>query len=334
MMTYGYDLSIKAFVNAANRIADLTVRTPLLRLQVDDIQPIYLKLENLQPIGSFKIRCAANALLSRREAVQGVISTASAGNFAQGLAYAGRALGVAIRTFVPETAAGSKLAAFERLGAKVERISYADWWAMLVDPPASADFIHPAAAPEVLAGNGTIALEILQDLPDVATVLAPYGGGGLSVGIAAALRAAGSPAKVFASESQAGAPLRAAFEAGKPVRIDFDPATFITGMGAPEVLPVIWPLAHKYLAGSHVVSLEQVARAIELLIRRHHIIVEGAGGASVAVALNAPCDGATVCILSGGHLDLKHLMTVLSGETPDPTWLEPTDLDAVHKLSD
>jgi len=316
MMQNDYDLSLQAFTDAAERIESLAIRTPLLRLQVESSHPIYLKLENLQPIGSFKIRCAANALLSRQRAVQGIVSTASAGNFAQGLAYAGRKLGIAIRTFVPETAADSKIEALERLGAEVERIPYAEWWAMLADPPSNPDFIHPAVAPEVLVGNGTIALEIMQDLPDVATVLAPYGGGGLSVGIAAALRAAGSQAQVYASESEAGAPLHAAFEADEPVHVNFDPATFITGMGGPEVLSVIWPLARKYLSGSQVVSLPQVAKAIDLLIRRHHIIVEGAGAAPVAAALSSPRDGPTVCILSGGHLDPKHLVTILSGDTP------------------
>lgn len=315
-MSPRYDLSVSAFTDAAERIAGLAVRTPLLRLQVDSAYPVYLKLENLQPIGSFKIRCAANALLARANLAEGTVSTASAGNFAQGLAYAGRHLGIAIRTFVPESAANSKIEALERLGAKVERIPYADWWSMLANPQDDPMFVHPAADPDVLAGNGTIGLEILQDLPDVATVLAPYGGGGLSVGIAAALHASGSTARVCASESEAGAPLQAAFEAGEPTRIDFDPQTFITGMGGPEVLSAIWPLAQRHLAGSQVVSLREVADAIRLLAERHHVIAEGAGAAPVAAALSQPRTGPTVCVISGGHLDPKHLVAILNGDNP------------------
>jgi len=301
---------------ARDRIAGYALRTPLIRLDVDGPGAVYLKLENLQPVGSFKLRCAANALIRRQERVRGGVSTASAGNFAQGLAYAGRVLGVPVSTFVPVTAAESKIAGLKRLGATVIPVPYDQWWKMLAEPTDDPGFIHPVTDPDVLVGNGTIALEILDDLPGVSRVLSPYGGGGLSVGIAAALRASGSDARVFASETEAGAPFAGALAAGEPVEVPFDPTSFITGSGGPKLLPPMWPLARAFLAGSRTVSLAQVAEAIGLLVDRHHVVAEGAGGAPVAAALAYPEEGATVCIVSGGHLDRNHLVAILEGRVP------------------
>ncbi|MFV3126875.1 threonine ammonia-lyase [Niveispirillum sp. KHB5.9] len=310
------DLGLEIFAAARDRIRPLALRTPLLRLQVAGRTDIYLKCENLQAVGSFKIRCGANALLRRRELAPSGVFTASAGNFAQGLAYAGRALGCPVTSYVPETAAASKVEALKRLGARVIAVPYGDWWAMLAQPGDDPAFIHPVTDPDVLAGNGTIGLEILEDLPDAATILAPYGGGGLSVGIAAALRGAGSDARVVACETEAGAPLTAARAAGGPVTIDFNPRTFITGMGGPAVLPSMWPLARALVADTAVVSLSQVAGAIRLLVERHHLVVEGAGAATVAAVPDRDFPGPVVCILSGGHLDPGHLVTILQGGVP------------------
>ncbi len=310
------DLRPEIFAAARERIRELALHTPLLRLHVADRADIYIKCENLQAIGSFKIRCGANALLRRREMARSGVFTASAGNFAQGLAYAGRALGCPVTSYVPETAASSKVEALKRLGAHVIAVPYDDWWAMLAQPNDDPSFIHPVTDPDVLAGNGTIGLEILEDLPRAATILAPYGGGGLSVGIAAALRAAGSDARVIACETEAGAPLTAAQAAGGPVTIDFNPRTFITGMGGPAVLPSMWPLARALVADTAVVSLSQVASAIRLLVERHHLVAEGAGAATVAAALDRDFPGPVVCILSGGHLDTGHLVSILQGNVP------------------
>lgn len=309
-------LSPAALAEARGRIAGCAMRTPLVRLDVEGPGEIYLKLENLQPVGSFKIRCGANALIARRERLGGGVSTASAGNFAQGLAYAGRTLGVPVTTYVPTTAAESKIAGLRRLGATVVPVPYDQWWGMLANPIDDPSFIHPVMDPDVLIGNGTIALELLEDLPQVTRVIAPYGGGGLSVGIAAALRASGSDARIFASETEAGAPLAAALAAGGPVEIPFDSGSFITGMGGPKVLPPMWPLASRLLAGSITVSLAETAEAIGLLVDRHHVVAEGAGGAPVAAALARPEEGATVCIISGGHLDRGHLVAILEGRVP------------------
>nr|WP_047166552.1 pyridoxal-phosphate dependent enzyme [Sphingomonas sp. Y57] len=309
-------MSPASLAEARDRIAGCAIRTPLIRLDKDGAGPIFLKLENLQPIGSFKIRCAANALIARQDRLRDGVSTASAGNFAQGLAYAGRALGVPVTTYVPTTAAQSKIAGLQRLGATVLPVPYEQWWAMLDSPTDDPSFIHPVTDPDVLVGNGTIALEILEDLPEVARVIAPYGGGGLSVGIAAALRASGSQARTFASETEAGAPLSAALAAGEIVEVPFDSGSFVTGMGGPKLLPPMWPLARTLLAGSIEVSLAQTAEAIALLVDRHHVVAEGAGGAPVAAALAEPHDGPTVCIISGGHLDRGHLVSILEGRVP------------------
>jgi len=170
---------------------------------------------------------------------------------------------------------------------------------------------------QVLAGNATIGREILEDLPDVAAVLVPFGGGGLSVGIAAGIHASVPGARIYACETEAGTPVAAAFAAGRPVRVDFDPSTFITGMGSSVVLAPMWPLIRAQLAGTRCSTCEQVARAIKLLLLEHHVVAEGAGAASVAAALEeSEPSGPTVCIVSGGHLDLKDLADILEDRMP------------------
>lgn len=310
------DFSLDVFNDARKRLAGIAIETPLVRIEAGGRNDIYLKLENLQPVGSFKIRCAGNALVARKDRLQGGVSTASAGNFAQGLAYAGATLGIAVTTYVPDFAAKSKIEALARMGSKVISLPFEEWWAMLSQPNGDPNFIHPVKEPEGLAGNGTIALEILERLPDVATVIAPYGGGGLSTGLGMAFAAAGTTTNVIAAETEAGAPLTASFEAGEPVKVDFDPNTFITGMGGPQILAEMWPLAKRYIAGTAVVTLQQTADAIRKMAKETHVISEGAGGAPVAAALAGDFPGPVVCVVSGGHLDANHLISILQGNTP------------------
>jgi threonine dehydratase len=192
---------------------------------------IYLKLENLQAIGSFKIRCGANALLARAYEKFAMVTTGSAGNFAQGLAYAAPELGISVTSIVPDTAAQTKLDALQELGVIIKR-PYLEWWEIMERIDLMRDdpsFIHPVVDTAVLAGNATVGLEILEDLPDVETVFVPFGGGGLSVGIASALHAHKPKAAVYACETEAGTPVAAAFAAGKPVRVKFNAHTFVTG---------------------------------------------------------------------------------------------------------
>ncbi|KQX18329.1 MULTISPECIES: threonine ammonia-lyase [unclassified Sphingomonas] len=301
---------------AARRISDLAIRSPLIRLQGDGRNDIFLKLEMLQPVGSFKIRCAANALLQRVEAGHVSVSTASAGNFAQGLAYAGRERGIAVTAYVPESAAESKLAALRRMDATIVRLAYADWWSMLADGSDDPAFIHPVADRDVIAGNATIGFEIAEDLPGTATVVIPYGGGGLTTGVATGLKARGSTAMIVACETEAGAPLRGAFAAGKPVTVPFDSGSFVTGMGGPAVIPAMWPHVRALVDDAALVSLAETAAAVKLLAERHHLIAEGAGAAPVAAAIARADPGPVVCIVSGGHLDPGHLAAILAGAVP------------------
>jgi threonine dehydratase len=306
---------------ARERLTGTIVRTPLVRLNAETPgMEVWLKLENLQPIGSFKLRGAANAmrLASAEELARGVY-TCSAGNMAQGVAWSARELGVPASVVVPEQAPATKLAAIERLGGKAIKVPWERWWQVMVEhsyPGLDGLFIHPVANRNVMAGNGTIALEILEDLPDVDTVLVPFGGGGLSSGIASALAELRPEARVFGCEVETAAPLSAAFAAGSIQTVDYRP-TFVDGIGGKILLPEMWAIVSKLIAGASVVTLEQIAAAIRLLAERHRVIAEGAGGASVAAALaGVPEARKVVCIVSGGNLDTAKLCTILEGRVP------------------
>ena len=314
-------VSLDAVREARERIAGAAIRTPLVRLNSEDAPGgIWLKLESLQPIGSFKLRGSGNAMrLAGREKLAKGVYTASAGNMAQGVAWNARRLGVPCTVVVPDNAPQTKLAAIERLGAKAVKLPYARWWQVLEDhgyPGIEGLFIHPVSDPAVMAGNGTIALEILEDLPEVDAVVVPFGGGGLSCGIAAALSAAKPYARVFAAEVETAAPFSASLAAGRPVAVDHTPS-FVDGIGGRSMLPEMWPLASKLLAGSIVVSVEEAARAVRLLAERNRVIAEGAGAASVAAALTGRAgSGKIVAVVSGGNIDPGNLARILQGEIP------------------
>ena len=305
---------------ARERIRDTIVRTPCVRFHVDAPCEIWLKLENLQPIGSFKLRGATNALksLSRQELERGVY-TASAGNMAQGVAWGARELGVPCTVIVPEHAPKAKIDAIERLGARIKRLPFDAWWQVLVDHGLAGQqgtFVHPVSDARVITGNGTIGLEIAEDVSDVDAVLVPYGGGGLSCGIAAALRSVMPNARVFACEVETAAPLSPSLAAGEPTPADYRPS-FVDGIGAKTLLPEMWPMASTLLKGSLVVSLEEVATAIRLLVQRARVVAEGAGAAGVAAALSGRAGtGRVVCVVSGGNIDAEKLSVLLKGEMP------------------
>jgi len=306
---------------AGERIRGFILRTPLIPLPMETAgAQIYLKPETLQAIGSFKIRGAGNAMarLSPEELAKGVY-TASAGNMAQGVAWNARRLGVPCDVVVPDHAPVAKLAAIERLGARITKIPFDDWWRVMVEhrhPGMEGRFIHPVSDPDVMAGNGTIGLEILEDLPGVDTVLVPYGGGGLSCGIASALRALSPRTRVVACEVETAAPLTASLAAGAAVSIDRHPS-FVDGIGGKSVLEEMWPLASDLLAGSAVVTLEETAAALRLLVERARLVTEGAGASSVAAALSGRAGGGMiVCVLSGGNIDAEKLATILRGGIP------------------
>ena len=306
---------------ARKRIQGIVTRTPLLRLDDGGSGELYLKLENLQPIRSFKIRGAANAIaMLGPEELEAGVYTASAGNMAQGVAWNARRLGLRCSVVVPDGAPRSKLEAILRLGARIVSLPYDDWWKVLTthryEQLEPAHFIHPVSDVAVMAGNGTIGQEILEDLPDVNAVLVPFGGGGLSCGIATAIRTVRPEVRVYGCEVDTAAPLAAAFAAGGPIpfpRI----ATFVDGIGSPQVLQEMWSPASRLLAGSLVVSLPEVAAAIRHLAQHRAVIAEGAGGAAVAAGLKGLAGpGRYVAVVSGGNIDPDVLATILSGQVP------------------
>ncbi|MBY0492436.1 MAG: pyridoxal-phosphate dependent enzyme [Gemmatimonadaceae bacterium] len=317
MTDHAETLDLAAIEAAAARLRGVAVRTPLVRLPVEDTPAeIWLKLETLQPIGAFKIRGAANAmaLASADELARGVY-TCSAGNMAQGVAWMARARGVPCTAIVPDHAPQAKIDAITRLGGTVIRVPFAEWWqVMMTHYYAGMDglFIHPVSDPRVMAGNGTIGLEILEDLPDVDTVVVPYGGGGLACGIATALRARRPQARVLASEVETSAAFSAALAAGAPASITYTP-TFVDGIGSARVLDEMWPLAQSLLAGSCVVSIDDIRVAIRQLATRVRVIAEGAGASSVAAACRGMAGGGrVVCVVSGGNINVQVLSEILA----------------------
>ena len=307
---------------ARERIKGAAIRTPLVRLPLDDAPAeIWLKLENLQPIGSFKIRGAVNAIrLAPREATAHGVVTASAGNMAQGVAWAARELGVPATIVVPEHAPQTKLDAIARLGGTAVKVTHERWWQAIVESrfdDAEGLFVHPVQDDPVMAGNGTIGLELAEDLPEFDTLLVPFGGGGLVTGIASALRGLGHPADVHVVVPETGAAIVSTFAAGELATTDYVPS-FVDGAGAGSVLPRMWELAAPLLAGAHAVPLDEAAAAVRLLAERVRVIAEGAGALGLAAALSGRVPGRRiVCIVSGGNIDASRLAAILGGSTPD-----------------
>jgi threonine dehydratase len=314
-------IPLESIRDARARIAGAAIRTPLVRLHVDDAPAeIFLKLENLQPIGSFKIRGATNAIaLAATERLDRGVWTASAGNMAQGVAWQARRLGLQCTVVAPDHAPETKLAAITRLGASVIKAPFAEWFEILrthTYPGMQGLFVHPVSDAAVMAGNGTIGLEILEDLPDVDAIVIPYGGGGLSCGIASAVKALKPDTKVFACEVATAAPFAASLAAGSPRTVTYT-ASFVDGIGSPYVLAEIWPLARRLLDASLVSPLAEVAAAVRLLVERARVVAEGAGATSVAAALAGRAGkGKVVCVISGGNIDAGKLATILRGEMP------------------
>ena len=297
-----------------------------MRLHVDAEPEIWLKLENLQPIGSFKLRGAGNAILEapRSELASGVVTT-STGNMAQGVAWMARQLGIPATIVVPDNASPAKLAAVERLGGRIVRVPWERWWAA-VEAEGERDlgddvegfFVHPVRDPPVIAGNGTIGLELVEQLDDVDAVLIPWGGGGLTTGIASALHALVPDTRVVVCEPENGAPVTAALaNGGVATSVEFTPS-FVDGAGSGGLLTEMWEHAKPLVSGSAVVSLESAAATVKLLLERARIVAEGAAALPVAAALaGAGGSGRVVCIVSGGNIDAARLQAILEGRVPD-----------------
>jgi threonine dehydratase len=312
--------------DARRHVYEAAIRTPLVRLNYDRLNhdgpaDIYLKLECLQPIGSFKIRGAYNAvrllpeLLQEEERRRGVW-TVSAGNAAQGVALAARKAGVPCKILMIDAAPAAKFDAVRRLGGEVVKASYDRCWQALAErahPAMTGAFIHPFEDDAFIAGNASVGLEILEDLPDVDCVVAGFGGGGLSCGIAAALKARGHKAKVFAAEPETAAPLARSLAAGSPQSFPDWKASFVDGCGGKSVFPRMWDLAHHLLAGSIVCTLEETRRTMRIVAERNRVISEGAGACAVAAGLSGKCgSGKIVCVVSGGNIDLARFSELVN----------------------
>jgi threonine dehydratase len=317
-------IALDAIRAAQARTAGVALRTPLVKMDLDDAPAeLYLKLECLQPIRSFKIRGAFNAMAALAErdpdALAEGVWTASAGNMAQGAAWAARRLGVPCRVVVPDTAPETKIAAVRRYGGDVIKVPVAEWLQIFRTrhrDGMTGLFVHPYSDPDVMAGNAVAGLEILEDLPDVDAVIVPWGGGGLCCGIASAIKALKPACKVYAGEIETGAPLAPSLAAGEPVEVPYTP-NFVDGIGAPFVNAEMFALAQRLVDGALVVGTKATADAMRLIIERNRVVPEGAGAVAVAAALAGMAGGGkVVCLVSGGNVDFGRLITILQGGVP------------------
>jgi threonine dehydratase len=308
---------------AAVKIKGKAIRPPGVRLNYDggpDAPEIYLKLENLQPIGSFKVRPGANAMALAGTSVEKGVTTCSAGNFGQGLAWCAKERGVPCTIVCPDTTPTTKAEAMERRGARIIRVPYSEWWKIIEThecPQAEGHFIHPGCEQAVLSGNGTIGLEIIEDVPDVDAVVIPYGSGAVATGVAAVVKELRPSVKTYAVEPETACPFALSRKAGRPVAADFTPS-FVDGCGGKSVLEPIFDIAREVLDEGLAIPLDEAAKAIRLVAERNRVICEGAGACPVAAALAGRCKGARkiVCVVSGGGLDNAKLSQILNGEDP------------------
>ena len=306
-------IALEEIRRARERIGDDVLRTPLVPLGTDD--RILLKLECLHPIGSFKLRGAYSAVraASAAELADGVV-TASAGNMAQGVAWVARESGVPARVIVPADAPRAKLDRIVALGAEIVPVTHEEWWQAMVDrgrEGVAGLFVAPAAEEAVMAGNGTIGLELAEDAPEFDTVIVPWGGGGLTTGIASALKALRPGVRVVTAEPETGAPLAAALAAGEPREIEFTPS-WVDGAGGRALLPGMWERAQLLVDEAVAVPLSEAEEAVRLLASRAHVVAEGAGALALAAALRR--DDRCVCIVSGGNIDLDVLSRLLAAD--------------------
>jgi threonine dehydratase len=304
---------------ARERIAGTVLRTPLVKLDTGAASPeIYLKLENLQPTNAYKIRGAANAVarLSDEERARGVW-TISAGNAGQGVAYAARAFGVPCSVVAIETAPQTKLDRMRALGAKIVPVSYEDAW-RAAEAHAFDDmdgtFVHPFDNHDFIAGHGTMGLEIVEDLPEVRTVIAAIGGGGLITGVGSAVKALRPEVRVIGAEPETAAPYAYSLHQGGPTRFPDWQASFVDGAGGQSVTERMWQRMQPVVDGAITVTLEQTRQAMRLIADKSRAVAEGAGALSLAAAMSGEqLEGPIVCVVSGGNIDLKKFAELVTG---------------------
>lgn len=305
---------------AEERLKGIIVRTPLLQLDSPkETGDILIKPEVLQPTGSFKIRGVYNwvASLTPNECKKG-FSTFSAGNTARSLGYVAQIYGVSCRSILPEYAPANKVEALRNLGVETLLVSFdemikwvfAEGWKR-----ESYAFLHPWTEPKMIAGHGTIGLEIIEDLPDVQTVFVPVGGGALIAGVGGAIKELKPSVRIVGVQTRSYPSLQASFQAGKPVWIDPKP-TICDGVAVPFVADQMYPLLRKIVDDVVTVPEEKVKAAIKQLMLKNKLIVEGAGALSIAAALEMPAEkqGKTICLVTGGSIGPEALSTIISGK--------------------
>lgn len=313
-----HPIRLEEIRQARARIASTVTRTPMFRLELGDSYPVIrLKLENLQPTNSYKLRGAANAVAVLPESARRRgVWTISAGNAGQGVAYAARKAGVPCTVVAIETAPASKIERMKALGATLVPVSYQVAWQALEErayPGVHGTFIHPFDDDDFITGHATMGLEILEDVPDVSTVIAAVGGGGLVTGVASALKALKPEVRVWGAEPETAAPLARSFELQSAQAFKEWQPSFVDGAGGMSVLPRMWERMRRVVDGSIVVTLEETRRALRMLANQARVIAEGAGALPLAAALTGRAGGGTiVAIVSGGNIDLKKLCDILS----------------------
>src|SRR2546426_8725239 len=308
---------------ARERIKESIVRTPLVRLNMDDAPASsFLKLENLQPTSSFKVRGVRNALALSGRALSKGVYTVSAGNMAQSLAWRAKEIGIPCSVIVPDIAPATKLQGVKRYGARIIPLGFDEVWEVVknhrYDPLESEgwNFIHPFADARMIAGNGTIGFELLEELPNLDSIVVPFGCGGLSAGIAIAVKSQNPNVRVYACEPETAAPLAASYSKGSAQETIRTPS-FVDGIGGKSVGAGMWKIVRSLLEGSIVVSLRESASPLRLVFGRKPALAAGAGAASVAAALTGKAGlGRVVCIVSGGNIDPEKLVTILHGGVP------------------
>mgnify|MGYP001204062476 CR=1 FL=1 len=303
-------ITVKAIEAARRRIAGTIVRTPLIKLQTGSEQPeIYLKLENLQPINSFKLRGAANAVAMLPEDRRSLgVWTISAGNAGQGVAYAARQAGVPCTVVTIETAPDTKVERMRALGAQLVKASFDECWEAMdrrTFPGVKGSFVHPFDDDDFIAGNATMGFEILEDLPEVETVIAAIGGGGLVTGLGSSVHARKPTARVFGAEPETAAPGALSFSSSEPSKFEGWQATFVDGAGGKSIFPRMWERMRPVVDGSIVVTLDETKRAMRALAEKSRVIAEGAGALALAAALSGKGGrGPIVAVVSGGNIEL------------------------------
>jgi threonine dehydratase len=311
-------ITIDDILRARETLAGIVVRTPLLELYSSVGDQIWVKPEVLQPIGSYKLRGTYNAVSGRlrRGEVTGV-STLSAGNTSQGVAWAARRLGLRAKAVMPETAPRFKIDATRAYGAEIEFLPVEEMWTAFRDGryEHNPGFIHPIKDEDMFAGHGTIGLEILEDMPDVDTVIVPVGGGGLLIGIATAIKHQRPDARVLGVQPEGLSALAASLAAGEPRTTTG--TSFVDGAGSPFVMENVFPDLQRLSDGCVTVTDDETRAAMLALLMKNKLVTEGAGALSVAAALNTPLAerGKTICILSGGSVDPSLLAEILTGRS-------------------